>query len=360
MAATQNSEMLSALLRSRGLGDESVAALISGAQQGGQNPSLQALLTMLGGSNALAAANASGGASTSAPVASKWSENLAMQANLLKADLAASASGATPQLQQKPATTQQAMQFSQQQQQQQQQQLQQQNLVNMYAGLQNLAQLQQQQLFQQQQQQQQLPKDKQAQLHQQPQQQQQQQQRQMFLGAKFSPIGRDAVAPLPSAHTVNGGVHVNKLQTLSPLNSKSPMKRMRTESSSFEVEQSGSKKPTLSTRKRCMECKTCNHKACGECTNCLHKKKRKRSCEKRLPCLSELVVFAQSVFDGPRRQVMLSALNNLTPNAVQSEEATGGAIDIIDQRQQQLKDQRKALAAEDKALELLKRAFLCP
>jgi hypothetical protein len=114
---------------------------------------------------------------------------------------------------------------------------------------------------------------------------------------------------------------------------------------------------TISTRKRCNSCKTCNQKACETCTNCLNKKKRKRSCENRLPCLSQLMLFARAVFDGEGQQSVVKGLTAVLQQAELPEHALVVPIGIIEKRQRQLKEHRKALMAEDKALDMLKKAF---
>lgn len=124
----------------------------------------------------------------------------------------------------------------------------------------------------------------------------------------------------------------------------------------------------IRTRKRCNSCRTCLQKACGVCTNCLHKKKRKRSCENRLPCMEQLIAFAKTVFANSGEKLVVAALSGRantsshSPSSMQldtrSTDPTQNPILIIEQRQRLLKNQRKHLVAEDKALELLKRAFL--
>jgi hypothetical protein len=114
---------------------------------------------------------------------------------------------------------------------------------------------------------------------------------------------------------------------------------------------------TISTRKRCNSCKTCNQKACETCTNCLNKKKRKRSCENRLPCLSQLMLFARAVFDGEGQQSVVKGLAAVLEQAELPEDALVVPIGIIEKRQRQLKEHRRALMAEDKALDMLKKAF---
>mmetsp|Transcript_436 Transcript_436/g.1036 ORF Transcript_436/g.1036 Transcript_436/m.1036 type:complete len:598 (-) Transcript_436:719-2512(-) len=115
---------------------------------------------------------------------------------------------------------------------------------------------------------------------------------------------------------------------------------------------------TISTRKRCNACRTCTQDVCGKCTNCLHKKKRKRSCENRLPCMEQLTLFARGVFEAEQQATIIGALQSVPKDdSPLPRGAFTVPIDIIEMRQQILKNQRKALMNEDKALELLKRVF---
>jgi len=110
---------------------------------------------------------------------------------------------------------------------------------------------------------------------------------------------------------------------------------------------------TISTRKRCNSCRTCLHQACERCTNCLNKKKRKRSCENRLPCMEQLVIFARQVFNRDDQSMLVGALQRQTP----SREEMACSLNLIEERQTFLKNQRKALQSEDRALNLLKQAL---
>mmetsp|Transcript_16515 Transcript_16515/g.18671 ORF Transcript_16515/g.18671 Transcript_16515/m.18671 type:complete len:355 (+) Transcript_16515:47-1111(+) len=132
-----------------------------------------------------------------------------------------------------------------------------------------------------------------------------------------------------------------------------------------KTSQSSLEKPhcfsVISTRKRCNKCRTCNQKPCGTCANCLHKKKRKRSCESRLPCIEQLLIFAKSIFTKEENDVVLRALTSGFKASKASSaniESGSNPVSIIQKRQLELKSRRKALQAQDKALETLKRVFI--
>jgi len=75
--------------------------------------------------------------------------------------------------------------------------------------------------------------------------------------------------------------------------------------------------------------------------------------------LEQLICFSKSVFGAEEAASLVNALVRLPVDQNMATSSVEPSLHIIESRQQTLKNQRKALMAEDKALEMLKKAFAC-